>query len=50
MVRNTDCMVRNSVFMACITYITPRILGFTPRNTAENNQCIILLMDGYMMH
>lgn len=50
MVRNTECMVRNAVFMACITYITPRILGFTPRNMAENNQCIILPMDGYMMH
>lgn len=50
-------MVRNAVFMACITFITPRnhgftprILGFTPRNTAENNQCIILHVDGYMMH
>ena len=43
--------------MVCITFITPRILGFTPRNlgftprnTAENNQCIILHVDGYMMH
>lgn len=36
--------------MVCITFITPRILGFTPRNTAENNQCIILSVDGYMMH
>ena len=57
-------MVRNAVFIACITFITPRILGFTPRilgftprihgftprNTAENNQCIILPVDGYMMH
>lgn len=43
-------MVRNAVFMACITYITPRILGFMPRNTGENNQCIILHVDGYMMH
>lgn len=43
-------MVRNSVFMACITLFTPRNLGFTPRNTAENNQCIILPVDGYMMH
>lgn len=43
-------MVRNAVFMACITFIAPRILGVTPRNTAENNQCIILPMDGYMMH
>lgn len=50
MVRNTECMVRNAVFMVCITYITPRILGFTPRNMAENKQCIILPMDGYMMH
>lgn len=50
MVRNAECMVRNAVFMVCITFITPRILGFTPRNTAENNQCIILRMDGYMMH
>ena len=50
MVRNAECMVRNSVFMACITYITPRNHGFTPRNTAENNQCIILHVDGYMMH
>ena len=50
-------MVRNAVFMVCITFITPRILGFTPRilgftprNSAENNQCIILPLDGYMMH
>ena len=43
-------MVRNSVFMVCITFITPHILGFTPRNTAENYQCIILPVDGYMMH
>lgn len=50
MVRNAECMVRNSFFMACITFITPRILGFTPRNMAENNQCIILPVDGYMMH
>lgn len=50
MVRNAECMVRNSVFMACITFITLRGHGFTPRNTAENNQCIILPMDGYMMH
>lgn len=50
MVRNAECMVRNAVFMVCITYITPRILGFTPRNMAENNQCIILPIDGYMMH
>lgn len=50
MVRNAEFMVRKAVFMACITYITPRILGVTPRNTAENNQCIILPMDGYMMH
>lgn len=50
MVRNAECMVRNAVFMVRITYITPRILGFTPRNTAGNNQCIILPMDGYMMH
>lgn len=50
MVRNGECMARNAVFMACITLFTPRILGFTPRNTAENNQCIILPVDGYMMH
>lgn len=50
MVRNAECMVRNGVIMACITLFTPRILGFTPRNMAENNQCIILLVDGYMMH
>lgn len=50
MVRNDEFMVRNGDFMVCITYITPRILGFTPLNTAENNQCIILPMDGYMMH
>lgn len=50
MVRNAECMVRNSVFMVCITLFTPRILGVTPRNTAENNQCIILPVDGYMMH
>lgn len=50
MVRNAECMVRNDVFMVCITLFTPRILVFTPRNTAENNQCIILPMDGYMMH
>lgn len=50
MVRNAECMVRNAVFMVCITFITPRILGFTPRNTVENNQCIILSVDGYMMH
>lgn len=50
MVRNAEFIVRNSVFMVCITLFTPRILGFTPRNTAENNQCIILLVDGYMMH
>lgn len=50
MVRNAECMVRNAVFMACITLFTPRILGFTPRNTAENNLCIILPVDGYMMH
>ena len=50
MVRNAECMVRNGVFMASITYITPRNHGFTPRNTAENNQCIILHVDGYMMH
>ena len=43
-------MVRNAVFMVSITLITPRNLGFTPRNTAENNQCIILHVDGYMMH
>mgnify|MGYP004527694681 CR=1 FL=1 len=43
-------MVRNAVFMVCITFVTPRILGFTLRNMAENNQCIILPMDGYMMH
>lgn len=50
-------MVRNSVLMVYITFITPRNLGFTPRNlgftprnTAENNQCIILPVDGYMMH
>lgn len=50
MVGNTECMVRNDVFMVCITLFTPRILGFTPRNMAENNQCIILPVDGYMMH
>lgn len=50
MVRNTEYMVRNGVFMVCNTLFTTRILGFTPRNTAENNQCIILPMDGYMMH
>ena len=50
MVRNAECMVQNAVFMVCITLFTPRILGFTPRNTAENNQCIILPMNGYMMH
>lgn len=50
MVRNAECMVRNADFMVCITLFTPRILGFTPRNTAENNQCIILPVDGYMMH
>lgn len=50
MVRNDEFMVQNRDFMVCITYITPRILGYTPRNTAENNQCIILPMDGYMMH
>lgn len=50
MVRNAECMVRNSVFIACITYITPRILGFRTRITVENNQCIILPVDGYMMH
>lgn len=50
MVRNAECMVRNTVFMVCITFITPRILGFRPRNSAENNQCIILPVDGYMMH
>ena len=50
MVRNAEFIVRNSVFMVCITLFTPRILGFTPRNTAENNQCIILHVDGYMMH
>lgn len=50
MVRNAECMVRNTVFMVYITFIMPRILGFTPCNTAENNQCIILPMDGYMMH
>ena len=57
MVRNAECMARNGVFMVCITLITPRNLGFTPRihgftprNTAENNQCIILHVDGYMMH
>lgn len=50
-------MARNGVFMVCITFITPRNLGFTPRihgftprNSAENNQCIILHVDGYMMH
>lgn len=32
--------------MVCITFITPRNHGFTPRNTAENNQCIILHVDG----
>ena len=50
MVRNAECMVRNAVFMVYITFITPRIHGFTPRNSAENNQCIILPVDGYMMH
>ena len=50
MVRNAECMVRNAVFMVCITFITPRNHDFTPRNTAENNQCIILHVDGYMMH
>lgn len=50
MVRNAECMARNSVLMVYITFITPRIHGFTPRNTAENNQCIILHVDGYMMH
>lgn len=50
MVRNAECMVRNSVFMVCITLFTTRILGVTLRNMAENNQCIILHMDGYMMH
>lgn len=50
MVRNAECMVRNSVFMVCITLFTTRILGVTLRNMAENNQCIILPMDGYMMH
>lgn len=50
MVRNAECMVQNAVFMVCITFITPRILGFAPRNSAENNQCIILPVDGYMMH
>lgn len=50
MMRNAECMVRNAECMACITFITPRILGFMPRNTAENNQCIILPVDGYMMH
>ena len=50
MVRNAECMVRNTVFMVYITFIMPRIPGFTPHNTAENNQCIILPMDGYMMH
>ena len=57
MVRNAECMVRNADFMVCITLFTPRnhgftlrILVFTPRNTAENNQCIILPVDGYMMH
>lgn len=50
MVRNAECMVRNAAFMVCITFITPRNHSFTPRNTAENNQCIILHVDGYMMH
>ena len=50
MVRNAECMARNAVFMACITFITPRNHGFTPRNSAENYQCIILHVDGYMMH
>lgn len=50
MMRNAECMVRNAVFMVCITLFMPRIFGFTPRNTAGNNQCIILPMDGYMMH
>lgn len=50
MVRNAEFMVRNDVFTVCNTLFTPRILGFTPRNTAENNQCIILPVDGYMMH
>ena len=50
MVRNAEFMVRNSVFMACNTLFTTRIHGFTPRNMAENNQCIILPVDGYMMH
>lgn len=50
MVQNAECMVRNTVFMVCITFITPRNHGFTPCNTAENNQCIILPVDGYMMH
>lgn len=50
MVRNAEFIVRNAVFMVCITYITPRILGFTPHIMTENNQCIILPMDGYMMH
>lgn len=50
MVRNAEFIVRNSVFMVCITLFTPRNHGFTPRNTTENNQCIILPVDGYMMH
>lgn len=50
MVRNDEFMVRNGDFMVCITLFTPRIFGFTPHNMAENNQCIILPMDGYMMH
>ena len=36
--------------MVCITFVTPRILGFTLRYMAENNQYIILPVDGYMMH
>ena len=43
-------MVRNSVLMVYITFITPRIHGFAPRNTAENNQCIILHVDVYIMN
>lgn len=50
MMRNAELMVRNAVFMVCITLFTPRILVFTPRNRAGNNQCIILPVDGYMMH
>ena len=50
MMRNAEFIVRNSVFMVCITLFTPHILGVTPRDTAENNQCIILPVDGYMMH